>query len=316
MAEGNPPIDMQQQIMQLMAQVTALVQAQADRAAEPPQPRVREPDVKAPDTFHGTRSKLQAFLTECDMVFRLQPQRFPLESTKVDYMVALLRDSPLLAVRPYLEKDPRPDEISSIVAFRTWLKANFGDPDEDGTARLKLASLKQVTSASEYLVEVRGCLAVLGWPEDGLVVDNAIRGLKEHIQQELVRHKRPKTLSELCDIVVPFDNQWHEYNKGKKSEPASKKDASKKSSNDGPNIVPSSTPTSTTSTISSSTTSQPRPHLTQEQRDARRANNECLYCGTQGHFIDNCPNRRSKTPSSTPTVKTEPASGEARGPSS
>ena len=89
MAEGNPPIDMQQQLMQLMAQVTALVQAQADRIAEPPQPRVREPDVKAPDTFHGARNKLQAFLTECDMVFRLQPQRFPLENTKVDYMVPL-----------------------------------------------------------------------------------------------------------------------------------------------------------------------------------------------------------------------------------
>jgi hypothetical protein len=66
----------------------------------------QEPKVKEAETFHGLKNTLNAFLTECELVFELQPTRFREDRIKISYMVSLLRDTPLLAIKHLLSQKP------------------------------------------------------------------------------------------------------------------------------------------------------------------------------------------------------------------
>src|SRR5690348_12715153 len=130
----NAPVDaaaFQQQILAMMNLLTQnLVNIQgATRQSATPPPTIREPKVKDPETFHGVRNSLNAFLTECDLVFELQPSRFQDDRIKVSYMISFLRDTPLLAIRPLLSEVPRPAILDNYQSFVDYLRTNYGDPD-------------------------------------------------------------------------------------------------------------------------------------------------------------------------------------------
>ena len=72
----NVPIDpamFQQQMMAMMNLLTQSVANQNRQSASPAPPKAQEPKVKDPETFHGQRDSLNAFITECELVFELQP---------------------------------------------------------------------------------------------------------------------------------------------------------------------------------------------------------------------------------------------------
>lgn len=59
-----------------------------------------------------------------------------------------------------------------------------------------------------------------------------------------------------------------------------------------PKITSHTTPAPPTSTFNTPEPMQLgvlRPSLTQEERQRRRMNNLCLYCGEPGHYVRNCP---------------------------
>jgi hypothetical protein len=128
-------------MMNLLTQTIATNQRDRQTSASLPPAAPREPKIKEPETFHGDRNALNSFLTECDLVFELQPSRFQDDRTKVSYMISLLRDTPLLAIRPLLSEYPRPFILEDYPAFVKHLRTNYGDPDEKGTARRRLKAL-------------------------------------------------------------------------------------------------------------------------------------------------------------------------------
>ena len=167
---GGPidPATFQQTMYDMMALLTQAV-ANRDRGrsvqTSTSTSEAKEPKIKDPETYHGSRDGLNAFITECQLVFELQPSRFPDDRTKVSYMISLLRGTPLLAIRPLLETTPRQSMFEDNSLFVKYLRLNYGDPDERGTARRKLDSLRQISSASAYFAELQQHLAVLGWQD-------------------------------------------------------------------------------------------------------------------------------------------------------
>lgn len=182
----------------------------------------KEPKVKDPETFTGKRSLLNAFITECNIVFKLQVSRFNDERVKVNYMVSYLRGTPLDAISPYLTARPRPSFIESYDEFILYLRSNFGDPDEIGTTRRKYKALRQTTSASAYFAELQQYLAILNYKDQDPIVDNAIDGLKPFLKDELAKRPRPSTFVELREFVIPLDNRLYERDQEKKREPDDK----------------------------------------------------------------------------------------------
>jgi hypothetical protein len=310
----NAPIDpamFQQHMLAMMNLLTQSVANQNRRTASPAPVKVQEPKVKDPETFHGQRDSLNAFITECELVFELQPSRFGDDRTKVSYIISLLRGTPLLAVRPLLSFVPRPYFLDNHRLFVEYLQTNYGDPDEKGTARRKLKNLRQTTSASAYFAEFQQYIAILGWKDQDPIIDKAIDGLKSYLKDEVARSgHRPNTLSDLIAFIIPLDNRLYEREQEKRYE--TRNTASKPTTNVRP-TQPSNTMTSvtsatfnprstnfadtkpTTANYTRTTGSAPRGPLSDAEKQRRRDNNLCLYCADQGHSYTDCPLVQSRS---------------------
>ena len=308
------PATFQASMFAMMQQLTRAIAKQSDvprASATPFEGRVREPKVNDPEVFDGQPDKLTSFLTECTIVFELQPSRFPNDTTKINYMISFLRKSPLLAIRPHLAEYPRPDFLNNYLLFQQYLRTSYGDPDELGTARRKYRACVQKGSASSYFSELRQYLAVLGWGENSEpVVDKAIEGLKPSLKDELARKEhRPTSLSELVAYIVPLDNRLHVREIERKKENAnttSSTNPSNRQTSSGTQRVTSSTQTTTATTrvdnpVRNSSSTQPpavkveypRGPLSEEEKNRRRRNNLCMYCAQPGHAFLDCPAKQA-----------------------
>jgi len=284
----------------MMNLLTQSIAAQTRQpSATPAHNTSKEPKVKDPETFHGQRDTLNAFLTECELIFELQPSRFVDNRTKVSYMISLLRGTPLLAVRPLLSQIPRPIILEDFALFVDYLRTNYGDPDEKGTARRKLKALRQIGPASSYFAEFQQYIAILGWKDQDPIVDRAIDGLKPYLKDEVARTGlQPRSLSDLISFIVPLDNRLYEREQERRRE--TKETNSKPITSSGTTTVTRPTPNvgqynrgplnTGTRPVGSPATAIPRGPLSAEERQRRRDNNLFLYCGNGGHLAQNCPN--------------------------
>ena len=143
----------------------------------------KEPRAKDPDTFNGRKpDELNKFVMQCYLVFKLQPFRFLSEDVKVSYMISYLRGIAMDAVRPIASMSTMPDELLTVDAFVEYLRANFGDPDERGTARRKLKALRQTGTASEYFSRFWELIAVLAEKARGLQLEDEVALHDELVQ--------------------------------------------------------------------------------------------------------------------------------------
>ena len=157
------PATFQQQMLNIMTKLGESIPGQRTRretTSASTRDSNKEPKAKDPETFHGNRETLNIFFTECQLVFIIQPSRFGNDNTKINYMVSFLRGTPMVAICPYIMSDPCPDFLEDFDLFVAYLRTNYGDPDELGTARRKLKALCQTSSAASYFAKFQQYLAI------------------------------------------------------------------------------------------------------------------------------------------------------------
>ena len=310
------PATFQQQMFAMMNLLTQSIAGQHRQSASPAPVKAQEPKVKDPETFHGQRDSLNAFILECELIFELQPSRFGDDRTRVSYMISLLRGTPLLAVRPLMSYDPRPIMLDSHRLFVEYLQTNYGDPDEKGTARRKLKNLRQNGPASTYFAELQQYIAILGWKDQDPIIDRAIDGLKPYLKDEVARAgHRPETLADLVSFIVPLDNRLYEREQERKYEAKAvvAKPATRPTTEPSSIISTTFTPRSANvnQTSSAPATQQrfngPRGPISDEEKQRRRDHNLCLRCAKPGHIAVDCTTGRPQ-PSVSVEVKSEPRS--------
>jgi hypothetical protein len=268
--------------------------------------------MKHPDAFHGKpASQLPEFLTQLRLVFAGQPTQFQNEELKVIYASTLLKGTAFAWIQPYLEMSDPPAWTKDFSLFTAEINATFGDPDIASTCFHRIKKLKQTGSVASYTAEFRRLASQLSWGDQALV-QQYFEGLKDPLQDALIAANHPEELEPLIRMATRMDNLQYQrrMQRGQEVKPAAlaqrKKQLPYVAAKPQPvfHARPASQPVhpphdSTTVPID---TSVPRPmgldatrprfqRLTEAQKEHRRKNNLCLYCGDQSHFARECPTR-------------------------
>ena len=189
---------------------------------------IREPKVNDPKIFNGSNNdgdgynRLENFLTQLNMVFKLQPSRFPNDETKVIYAASFMDRIAFEWVQPYINavgtayEDPIATNFSQFTAA---IRRMFGDVTLVSDAENKVMKMKQGNrTASEYTTEFKRYAGLTNFNEEALLWAYK-NNINAQIQDELIiRSDAPNTLVEYQDLVIKLDMLfWERNNKHYKS---------------------------------------------------------------------------------------------------
>ncbi|OMJ17717.1 Retrotransposon-derived protein PEG10 [Smittium culicis] len=146
---------------------------------------------------------------------------------------------------------------------------------------------RMATALTTYASDFRRLSALISW-NDSALCSQYYEGLKEDVKDLFARFDRPESLPELIDLSIKIDNRLFERTLEKSIRP-------RQYFNNTPFVSPVTKPDRETPSqyqpmeIEGTTTR--RTTLTPQERQRRRENNLCLYCGNPGHIIATCPLR-------------------------
>ena len=180
---------------------------------------------RQPETYDGSASTLQGFLTQLRAYHMYFPTQFNTDELKVRHATSFLKSKALQWFEPIMRDyvnnppDQRKVETRTVYAnyltFEKELKDAFGLMDEKRAAEMAIQKLKQTTSTSSYAAEYRNLASRLEWGEQAHMA-GYYSGLKDEVKDALVGVRpAPKTFNELVALTVEIDDRQFERRKEK-----------------------------------------------------------------------------------------------------
>lgn len=260
-----------------------------------------EPKLNMPEKFDGTRPKLRGFVQQVKLFLRLHRCRYPDGTTQVAFVASLLSGNALSWVAPLIEKNsPLMDNLD---AFMEALTSTFGDTDRERVAETRIQSLQQgLRSAATYAAEFQQLACDLDWNDKALI--NKFRwGLRDNVKDLLLTMPKVDMLDEFITQAIACDNRLFERRQEQRLgwRPIHQ--------NMG----------ATSSRVLPNRTSGPEPmqidamqlkRLTPEEKERRRKEDLCLYCGAPGHKVRDCQIKGSSFKTRSTTMESEQTGNE------
>ena len=253
----------------------------------------KEPKICLPGKFDGNPSQFRGFLNQVRLVIHMHPNRYPTDAAQVGLVGTLLTGTALAWFAPLLEK--KSPLLQDFEGFIKEFQANFGDTDSVRTTINKIRRLRQGDRpASAYVADFRLLACDIPWDEEALM-DQFRYGLRNDVKDLLLTfHEDPRSLTEAVSRAVRCDNRLFERRSERQLMSRPRMDQTYAS-------VVASTPTNTTQTSHMIPSGGPSPMeidvkrrrgpLSKAEKQRRRANRLCLYCGGPGHIAITCPHR-------------------------
>ncbi len=183
----------------LSAQVTELTgQLQSLRPAQSfPQPcYLPEPRINNPPCYSGQPTECQAFLTQCEVIFSLQPTTYAENCAMVAFVLSLLA---------VWGSEAGCCELFS--AFKEEMIKIFDRSVYGHEASRQLVTLRQGRrSAADYAIEFRTLAATCEWNEQALSA-RFLEGLSGEIKEEILSSDPPTRLDQLVELAVRLDKR-------------------------------------------------------------------------------------------------------------
>jgi hypothetical protein len=282
----NQPANDIETMMRRLAELEDLAHQQSIQIASTPG-AIKEPKINAPAPFKGNKSEAEEFILKCQSVFDICDRTYHDDRTQLAFVFNLLQGDAYQWLKPALLSHPKPEWIESWPLFKLEFAKNFADSDTKETSRQKLKTLKQSSSASVYATEFKRHALYLSWSDEALR-QSFFDGLKLDVQDRLLSPQRFASFHVLVDSAIEWDNLLFQRRRAHST-------ARSRSTQDS--YTPSKSYSSTTSKTTETAVGpwpmevdsvQPRKPLTQAEKDERRKNNLCLYCGKPGHQVFRC----------------------------
>lgn len=241
-----------------------------------------EPRVGTPERYGGDPEGCNPFLTNCSILFALQPHTFSSEVAKVAFTINHLTErARLWGTAEWERKTPA---CSSFEAFSAELRKVFGTTALAPDAAGGLLGLRQGSrTVADYAVDFRTRALQSQW-NSAAQTDAFLLGLADYIKDELVSYDLPTSLDGLIELAAKLDRRIQARRQERRQRLTERR--------------PVLRPRLSSDTISHAPVLQdggPEPmevgrtSLSPEERERRRQDNLCLYCGQSGHYVSRCP---------------------------
>ena len=271
-----------QQLAAVVAAPAPLPMPPAPASASSPMGFTPEPRVGTPERYAGEPEGCSPFLTNCSILFALQPHTFASEAARVAFTVNhLTGKARLWGTAEWEQQTPA---CSSFPAFSAELRKVFGPVSVGPDAAGGLLNLSQGNgSIVDYAIEFRTRSRLSNW-NSAAQCDAYLRGLADYIKDELVSFDLPNSLDGLIELTSRMDRRIQTRRRERRSAEVQHAWAPRRPSLAAtPHLTPEPQPGG----------DEPmqvgRTNLTLEEREHRRRRNLCLYCGRAGHFVSHCP---------------------------
>ncbi len=232
------------------------------------------------DGFAGDRRFLKGFLAKMNLIFMISPDRFPTDESKVIYIISRFYGNAMNWAASLIDnQDPC---LSDYDAFIAKVNSVYGNFDSTFIANQKLRTIRQrrLGDIRSYILEFNRYADESSWNEDAKM-DAFLAGLNDQIATRILEmFPGPRSLSAMQTIASRIDSRimtqrtfFSSLNRPNNNNRNNKKNNKSSFSN------------------KKQQKSKFRGPLSKEEKERRRKENLCLYCGSSEHSLDKCPLR-------------------------
>lgn len=231
-----------------------------------------EPRVNNPPCYAGEQTECMAFLTQCEVVFSLQPLTFAKERSRIAYIISLLKGRAREWGTAVWNADA--DCLDHYTLFREEMLRVFDRSVHGPEASRLLSTLRQGRrSVADFSVEFRTLSTSCGWNEPAQVA-RFIEGLNAEIKDEVLVREAPSRLDPLVDLALRVEKRFELRRRARNTQP-----------------TPLSPPLAASS---AAPVADPEPmqlggiRISAAERQRCIIHRLCLYCGSDTHFVNTC----------------------------
>lgn len=255
--------------------------------------------VKEPEEFKGDRKKTNLFIYQIGIVFAAQSNIYRTDVAKIRYANSFCRGS----AQQWAQNNSINSKFDNITfdEYKKMLVSAFGEFDAHNENLNKIKTLKQRGACTEYTTEFN-ILAAQTHLDDPSKRDYYKEGLKDKVLDLLITSDEPEDFVKYQEMAIKFDNRIHEREmKRKKGINQNNQIRVPEVTPVKPSIVSKTTDSVTPMDLdaiklmfsnyqnsTNKSTEFRRSALSPEQKEHRRKNNLCIYCGKDecGGFPD------------------------------
>ena len=243
--------------------------------------------IALPEKFDGSHSKFRDFLAAVNNYIAVKENEFSDDEAKSRFIGSLLCKEALTWYRHICETNV--DLLLRHNEFINEFTSNFDDPNSRRNAQEALARMKQGKfNVASYGAKFRRLASETLYNETALIVLFR-RGLNDEIKDVLCQtFEDPDNLEDFIKLCTKIDQRLAERRIEKslsRNIPfAHFKRPNKPARNNNSETVPMEI---------DSMTFNNKKKITDEERQHRKKNNLCMYCGKPNHIASNCPNKKN-----------------------
>lgn len=237
-------------------------------------PETPEPRINNPPCYAGEPTECRSFLTQCEVVFSLQPATYSRDRARIAYVISLLTGRAREWGTATWEAGA--ECINQFDLFKEEMIRVFDRSAHGDEASRILSTLRQGRrSAADFSIEFRTLATTCGWNEPALVA-RFLEGLNADIKDEVIAREVPKLLDPLIDLAIRIEKRFDLRRRSRGMETALL-------------LAPSAA----SAPASASSESEPMQlgglRISAKERERTIVNRLCMYCGSASHFVPTCP---------------------------